>query len=393
MFKQITRTVFLVSIISLLNDFSSEMLYPVIPLYLKEIGYGSILIGFLEGVAEFIAGFSKIYMGSLSDRFQKRLPFIQIGYSLSVISRPLLGLLPLAPIIFISRSLDRIGKGIRSGARDALLADECHEGNRAEVFGFHRSMDTAGAVLGPLSAMVFLYFYPTHYKTIFLISIIPGILAILSTFWIKEKKGQPLTLKPAFSLRQNINYFQQASPQFRQIILPLFFFSLLNSSDMFLLLQASQLSIAPDKIIFLYLLFNVVYMLFAFPMGKLADARGKVLVFLVGIFFFALTYFGFALTSNLPTIFCLFVGYGLFYACTQGAIKSILLQFTNAGEKSSAIGFYEGGNSIGLLIANSMAGLIWYQWGAQTLFLYTAVGSCLFMVWFWITVVRVRKIN
>ena len=391
MFKQITRTVFLVYIISLLNDFSSEMLYPVLPLYLKEIGYGSILIGFLEGVAEFIAGFSKIYMGSLSDRFQKRLPFIQIGYSLSVISRPLLGLIPMAPIIFISRSLDRIGKGIRSGARDALLADECHEGNRAEVYGFHRSMDTAGAVLGPLSAMVFLYFFPGHYKTIFLISIIPGVLSILSTFWINEKKMPVSPLKPSISLSRNLNYYRQASPQFKQLIVPLFFFSLLNSSDMFLLLHSSQLSLGPDKVIFMYLLFNVVYMLFAFPMGKLADKHGKATVFLLGIFFFAITYLGFAFTPNLNIVAALFVGYGLFYACTQGAIKSILLQFTPAHEKSSAIGFYEGGNSIGLLIANSVAGLIWFQWGAKILFLYTALSACLFIGWFLVANLRTAK--
>nr|HPI55619.1 MFS transporter [Chitinophagaceae bacterium] len=252
-------------------------------------------------------------------------------------------------------------------------------------------MDTAGAVLGPLTAMLFLYFFPGHYKTIFLISIIPGVLSILSTCWINEKKMSASPLKPSISLSRNLNYYRQASTQFQQLIVPLFFFSLLNSSDMFLLLQSSQLSLGPDKVIFMYLLFNVVYMLFAFPMGKLADAHGKVTIFLLGIFFFVITYVGFAFTHNLLFVVGLFVGYGLFYACTQGAIKSILLKFTPAHEKSSAIGFYEGGNSIGLLIANSMAGLIWFQWGAKILFIYTAIGACLFIGWFLVAYLRAAK--
>ena len=165
------------------------MLYPIIPLYLKQIGYGSLIIGILEGMAECTAGLSKIYMGSLSDKFQKRLPFIQMGYALSILSRPLIGISNYLSLIFSARAIDRAGKGIRTGARDALLAEEATPITKAQVFGLHRSMDTLGAVLGPLFALVFLYFYPEKYKLLFLISIIPGIFSIAFTFLIKEKKG------------------------------------------------------------------------------------------------------------------------------------------------------------------------------------------------------------
>ncbi|MCC7030189.1 MAG: MFS transporter, partial [Chitinophagaceae bacterium] len=188
MFKNITRTVFIISLVSLFNDFSSEMLYPVMPLYLAQIGYGGLFIGILEGMAELIAGLTKIYTGSLSDSMQRRLPFVNIGYALSVLSRPLMVASHLAGGILAGRSIDKVGKGIRTGARDALLADECNLQNRAEVFGFHRSMDTLGAILGPLTALIYLHFYPEDYKTIFLITFIPGVVALGLTFRIKEKK-------------------------------------------------------------------------------------------------------------------------------------------------------------------------------------------------------------
>ena len=187
MFKKITRTVWLLSLVSLMNDFSSEMLYPIIPLFLTQIGYSTLLIGILEGFADLVAGLGKIYMGSVSDSFNRRLPFINLGYSLSVISRPLIGLTTFISLIFLGRGLDKVGKGIRTGARDALLADESDEKNRAEIFGFHRSMDTIGAILGPLVAIIYLSYHPGDYKTIFLITILPGIIAVLISFLIKEK--------------------------------------------------------------------------------------------------------------------------------------------------------------------------------------------------------------
>ncbi len=165
--KYISRTIWILSFISLFTDVASEMLYPVIPVYLKEIGFSVVLIGILEGVAEAVVGLSKGYFGKLSDASGRRVPFVQLGYALSAISRPMMAMFIYPVWIFLARSMDRLGKGIRTGARDAILSDEATPQTKGKIFGFHRSMDTLGAVLGPSLALLYLYFYPGEYKTLF----------------------------------------------------------------------------------------------------------------------------------------------------------------------------------------------------------------------------------
>jgi MFS family permease len=374
MFKQITRTVWIISLVSLFNDFSSEMLYPIIPLYLSQIGYGSLLIGFIEGIAECLSGLTKIYMGSVSDNFQKRLPFIQFGYLLSILSRPLIGLSSYVALIVSGRSMDRIGKGIRSGARDAMLGDECSENNRAEIFGFHRSMDTFGAILGPLIAIAYLHFHPNDYRSVFLITILPGLLAVAFTFNLKDKKLNEIkTSANKFSIKENFSYLFQSSKSFKQLLIPLFIFSLINSSDMFLLLRAKEIGVSGEHSIFLYLLFNLVYALTAFPLGKIADKLGALLMLKIGLIIYMISYLLFANSNSYWLLIIAFCLYGLYYAFTQGIIKSLIIERINKNEKAKAIGLYEGLTSFGLLIANSLAGLIWYSTSSSMLFYITAL--------------------
>lgn len=188
--KYITRTVWVLSFISLFTDIASEMLYPVMPIYLKSIGFSIVLIGILEGVAEAIAGLSKGYFGKLSDNSGKRVPYVRLGYGLSALSKPMMAIFTLPFWIFIARTLDRFGKGIRTGARDALLSDEATPEIKGKVFGFHRGMDTFGAVIGPILALLYLQFYPHDYKNLFLLAFIPGIFSIMVSFLIKEKTKQ-----------------------------------------------------------------------------------------------------------------------------------------------------------------------------------------------------------
>ena len=178
----ITRTVLILSIVSLLADVASEMLYPVMPIYLKEIGFTVFWIGVLEGVVNFTAGISKGYFGKLSDERGLRLPFVKLGYLLSTVSKPLMATFTYPIWIFFVRTVDRIGKGVRTAARDALLSQEATPATKARVFGFHRSMDTVGAAIGPIVALVFLFFNPGQYKTLFYLAFIPGILSILFIF-------------------------------------------------------------------------------------------------------------------------------------------------------------------------------------------------------------------
>src|SRR5947208_1758797 len=172
--KVISRTVLILSMVSLFTDMASEMLYPIMPVYLKSIGFSIVLIGILEGVAEASAGLSKGYFGKLSDNTGKRVPFVQVGYALSTISKPMMAFFVYPLWIFFARTIDRLGKGIRTGARDAILSDEATPQTKGKIFGFHRSMDTVGAVLGPSLALLYLYFHPGDYKVLFYIAFIPG---------------------------------------------------------------------------------------------------------------------------------------------------------------------------------------------------------------------------
>jgi len=372
MLKKITRTVWLLSIVSMMNDFSSEMLYPIIPLYLQQIGYTTILIGILEGVAELIAGLSKIYMGSLSDSFQRRLPFVNLGYSLSVLSRPLIGLTSWMGFVFLGRSMDKVGKGIRTGARDALLAEECNEENRAEVFGFHQSLDSLGAILGPLLAIIYLHFHPENYKALFMIALAPGIVAAFVSFLVKEKKRDHVSVR-TFSLRKNFSFYKEAPKEYLVFTALFLVFGLVNSSDMFLLLRAKEAGVSESNVIFLYILFNLVYSLFAFPIGKLADRFGRIRMMVLGLLIYALTYFVFGLSTNQLIIGAAFIGYGLYYAFSKSTLKAVLIQLVHPSQKSSAIGFFEGMNSFCLLAANALAGFIWYKFGSETMLAGTGI--------------------
>jgi MFS family permease len=383
MFKQITKTVWLIAFISLFNDFSSEMLYPIIPIYLSQIGYGGLFVGIIEGIAECVSGFSKIYMGSVSDKFQKRLPFIQFGYLLSVVSRPIIGLCRSFPLIIAGRIFDKIGKGIRTGSRDAMLGDESTESNRAQVFGFHRSMDTLGAVLGPMVAIIYLHFYPEDYRSIFLVSIVPGFIAIGITGLIKEKEHIKINgIKSKFSLKENLSYYKKSPVAYKQFLIPLLLFALINSSDMFLLLHAKSLGISGEKSITFYLFFNLVFAFSAFPIGKLADRFGKMLMLKIGLVIYAVTYFLFSIATLESHLFIAFVFYGLYYSFTQGIIKSLVVEKVASHEKASAIGLYEGLSSFCLLFANAFAGFVWEYFGANTLFLMTASITLFILIYF-----------
>ncbi|HLP04045.1 MAG TPA: MFS transporter, partial [Paludibacter sp.] len=193
MFRKITRTVWILSIISLFTDVASEMLYPVMPIYLKSIGFSILVIGLLEGVAEATAGLSKGYFGKLSDSAGKRLPFVQAGYILGALSKPMTAFSTYPAWIFFVRTTDRLGKGIRVGARDAILSDEATPATKGTVFGFHRAMDTVGAAIGPGIALAYLYFYPNDYIALFYIAFIPGLIAIGTIFFLREKTTNPVS--------------------------------------------------------------------------------------------------------------------------------------------------------------------------------------------------------
>ena len=395
----ITRTVLILSMVSLLADIASEMLYPVIPIYLKEIGFTVLWIGILEGVVNFTAGISKGYFGKLSDEKGVRLPFVKLGYLLSAISKPLMATFTYPLWIFFVRTVDRLGKGVRTAARDAILSQEATKETKASVFGFHRSMDTVGAAIGPILALVFLFFYPGDYKTLFYIAFIPGILSILFIFLLKEKK-QPVSTLGKGNFFSYFKYWKVATPAFKKITLGLLLFALFNSSDIFLLLVAKE-TIGGDTLtlwgttfnadtitIAAYIFYNLIYAAASYPMGILADRIGFKKIILLGFALFTFVYAGFAFRPSLLIVFVLFAVYGLYAAATEGVIKAWITNLAHKENTATAIGFYTSCESICALLASIIAGALWTKWGSSSTFITTAAIAAIVFTYF---LLRIRS--
>lgn len=380
--KYLTRTIWVLSFISLLTDIASEMLYPIMPIYLKSIGFSVLLIGILEGIAEAVAGLSKGYFGKLSDHAGKRAPFVRLGYTLSAISKPMMAVMAYPLWIFFARTMDRLGKGIRTGARDALLSDEATPATKGRVFGFHRSMDTLGAVIGPSLALLYLYFYPANYSMLFLLAFIPGVLAIGLSFYLRDKKSKPAENKTPIAFFSFLRYWKNSPAGYRKLVAGLLIFTLCNSSDVFLLLKMKQEGLNDTATIGVYIFYNLIYAFAAFPFGVLADRIGLKKIFLVGLFLFVMVYAGMTVTGNWYWYGLLFFLYGLYAAATEGVSKAWISNITHRSDTATAIGTYTGFQSICTMLASSMMGWIWFKSGADTAFAVTSIAATIVLLYF-----------
>ena len=392
----ITRTILILSLVSLFADVASEMLYPIIPVYLKEIGFSVFWIGILEGFVNFAAGISKGYFGKLSDEKGTRLPFVKLGYFLSAVSKPLIGFFTAGLWIFFVRTLDRLGKGVRVAAKDALLSQEATKETKARVFGFNRSLDTAGATIGPAIALVFLLYYPGEYKTLFYMAFIPGVISVLFLFLLKEKK-QPVSTLEKGSFFSFFKYWKIATPEYKKLVTGLLLFALFNSSDVFLLLKTKEV-IGDDTIkifgntftsdtitIAAYVLYNLVWAIGSYPLGALADKIGFKKLFLLGLCLFAIVYAGFAFDPSITVIFVLFALYGIFSAATDGISKAWITNIAHNKNTATAVGFYTSCQSICTLGASTIAGFIWSNMGSSYTFIMTAAIAFLVMIYFFLS--------
>lgn len=397
----LTRSVFVISIVSLFNDASSELLYPVLPVYLAGIGFSAVWIGLIEGTAEAAAGLSKGWFGKLSDMRGERLPFIRFGYLLSALAKPLIVLFPNIFWALFMRSSDRLGKGVRTGARDALLALESDAAHRGKVFGFHRAMDTLGAFVGPSIA---LWWLMTHrgesVNNLFYIALIPGVFTMLALFFLTDKKTQGTAPGKFPSLREAFSYWKESSSAFRKVVGGFLLFALFNSSDLFLLMALREIYSsgihtvfgiqfnAEELMILYYIFFNLVYAVLAFPAGYLSDKLSPKTIFITGLFFFVLTYAGFAwmMFGNHPEPgmlpMLLMLSYGIFAALNDGISKAWISVIVPKHEKASALGFFAGAGSIATLFASTVAGLLWSLINPWAVF---ALAACLtFIVIFYL---------
>lgn len=384
--KIINRTVWILSLVSLFADIASEMLYPVVPIYLKEIGFSLFLIGMLEGVAELVAGLSKGYFGKRSDEQGLRLPYIKGGYFFSALSKPLMAVFTFPLWIFGARTLDRLGKGLRTAARDAMLSDNATPQTKGRVFGFHRSMDTVGAMLGPVIALLFLHFFPRQYRLLFFWAFLPGLLSVLLIFLLHEKRKPSSTLQRG-SFFSFLSYWKIASADYKKLVGGLLLFALVNSSDVFLLLKAKEVTGSDTATISAYIYYNLLYAALSYPMGLLADRIGMKSVFTGGLVLFALVYFLFGISSSAILIYSAFSLYALYAAATEGVAKAWIANLAHRHNTATAIGFYTSVQSVCALLASSAAGLLWSVFNSATLFLTTALVALVVLIYF-ILIVR-----
>jgi MFS family permease len=295
-----------------------------------------------------------------------------MGYLLSAFSKPMLAFFKFPLWIFFARTIDRLGKGVRTGARDALLSEESTPETKGRVFGFHRGMDTLGAVLGPTMALIFLAFHPGNYRFLFLIAFFPGLLAIMFTFFLKEKRSEEPGKKQKISFFTFLKYWNSSPAIYRKLVIGLLVFALFNSSDVFLLLKLKESGLDDSKVIGAYIFYNLVYALFSFPFGILADKIGLKKVFIAGLILFSVVYFGMGITTGFAGFVVLFFVYGIYASATEGISKAWITNIAGKNETATAIGTYTAFQSISTMLASTLAGLIWIKYGAVTMFALSA---------------------
>ena len=344
--------------------------------------HSAVLIGIIEGVGEAISGLSKGYFGELSDSKGVRIPYIKGGYWLSAIARPLMGIFTFPAWIFGARSLDLLGKGIRTSARDALLSDEATTKSKATVFGFHRMMDTTGAVIGPAIALLYLYLYPGSYRPMFFIAFIPAILAGSTVLLLKEKKRE-VTKKPVkWAFISSFNYIFKDPKEYKKLLASLLLFTLFNSTNAFLILKVNDSGQSDIATIGIYIFYNFIYAAFSYPLGKLADKIGLKITFVAGLILFAIVYAGMGVNASMAGFFVLFFLYGIFMASTEGIGKAWISNVCAKEDTGKALGVFAGLNSLLTLLASTMAGIIWYKFSPSAMFFLTAIIVVFVVVYF-----------
>lgn len=373
----------------MMTDISSEMLYPILPMFLKSIGFSVFWIGILEGFAEAIAGFSKGYFGKISDKIGKRVPFVRIGYTLSCISKPLIGLFATPVIVFFLRTMDRLGKGVRTAARDAILSSETTKEFKGRVFGFHRGFDTLGAAIGPILALIYLYYYPENYVALFILAFIPGLIGILFTFLLKDKKSIEVSnnhTKTKFL--EFLSYWKKSSKNFKKTVIGLIVFTAINSSDMFLLLLVQHHGLSDSTVIILYIFYNLVYALFSAPMGWLGDKIKLKNSLILGIFLFSIVYVFIPFVSSVWLYYLLFSVYGIAISAIEGNSKALITNIAAKEETATAIGFLTSFQSLATLLASSIAGVLWSAINPTAPFLLSGIVAFLCSIYFLIIKIK-----
>ncbi|MDO8946963.1 MAG: MFS transporter [Desulfocapsaceae bacterium] len=381
------RNVFFTGLVSFFMDVSSEMIYPLVPLFLTSVlGVNMSMIGLIEGIAESTASLLKVFSGWFSDRTRQRKNLMLAGYTISTLSRPIMALAGSWQQVLSSRLTDRMGKGIRTAPRDAIIAESTQATHLGRAFSFHRAMDTLGAVVGPAIAFFLLGIFNNDYRTIFWLSMVPGVIAvILIILFIEEKKKQVTSQKERPRLT-----FKHFDWKVKFFIMISTLFALGNSSDAFLILRAQQVGIPALTIPVVYLVFNLVYSMSAIPAGMAADKFGKKRIILLGFVLFAGLYYGFAVVKNVSAVWVLFGLYGLFMALTEGIQKAFLATIIPPDFKATAFGVYAAAVGLAMLPASLIAGWLWEHVSPAATFYFGAATATLSALLFIVLMFQIR---
>jgi len=366
----VKKNVFWMGITSLFTDISSEMIYPILPIFLTSyLGVSKAFLGLIEGVAESTASILKIFSGWFSDRFRRRKPPVVWGYSLSALSKPLLALSTSGIHVLFLRFFDRVGKGIRTSPRDALISESTPKEKTGMAFGFHRAMDTLGAVIGPLLAFMILPKLGNNIRPIFLIAFIPAAIAVaLLWFFVKEKRAEKE------DKRSEVKFsFAPFNFRMKFFIFVVFLFTLGNSSNAFLILRAQNTGVAVVLIPILWLVFNAVYSVTAMPAGILSDRIGRKKVIIGGYIIYSMVYFGLAYVNAPALVWLLFALYGVHYGMTDGTERAFISDIAPKEYKATAFGIYHAAVGFALLPASVIMGLLWQSLGATIAFSFGGV--------------------
>ncbi|MBA4124472.1 MAG: MFS transporter [Acidobacteria bacterium] len=381
-YKNLSGNVFALSLVSLLNDTSSDIIYPLLPAFLAlTLGASPFAIGLIEGFAESVAAFLKLFSGYLSDKFERRKLPVFLGYALASIVRPLLAFVGSWQQVLFVRVADRAGKGIRGAPRDAIIAASVPEEKRGLAFGFNRAADHLGAVIGPIVAFILLSYFaadtnsPTarEYQQVFLFASVPVVIGLfVIVFFVKETPKEISTVIEQPKIKLSLKEFDG---NFKRFLIVVAIFTLSNSTDAFLLLRAEQTGIAPAVLPLLWMGLHLSKVFSSLIFGDLSDRIGRKTLIFSGWILYALVYAGFAFVSLAWQTWALFLIYGVYFGLTEGAEKALVADLVPKGKRGTAYGFYNLAFSITVFPASIIFGAIWTTFGAEAAFLTSAVIS------------------
>lgn len=365
----IPKNVFTLGLVSFFNDIASEMISPILPIFLTTVlGAPVAIVGLIEGIAKATASISKVFSGWLSDKLQKRKPFVVAGYSLSALSKIILSFAYSWPFVLIARFVGRLGKGTRTPARDALIAESSENSIRGRSFGFHRALDTSGAVVGPLIALVAVKFLDGNFRLIFFLASIPAVFAVLLLlFFTKEPRRR---VDSSFSIRFS---WRKLDHSFKSFLLVSSIFAIGNISNAFLILRAKDLGLSVTLVVLVYVLFNFTYAGFSIPAGIISDKIGSKRVLLTGFFLFAFVFLLFGLVKKSCFLWFLFPIYGICMALTEGVGKAYISNLVPQELVGTAFGVYQTIVGFCAFFASFFAGLLWSYVSISAPFFFGAI--------------------